>query len=32
MTWLVNRAAQRRTSDGEVPRDCTSVLMDITVV
>ena len=32
LTWLVNRAAERRASSGELPRGCTSVLMDITIV
>jgi hypothetical protein len=32
VTWLASRAAQRRTSRGEVPRGCTSVLMDVTVL
>ncbi len=32
ITWLANRAAHRRAGRGEVPRGCTSVLMDITVV
>lgn len=32
LTWLANRAAQRRKRRGEVPRGCTSVLMDITVL
>jgi len=32
IAWLVNRAAQRHASSGEVPPGCTSVLIDITVV
>ena len=32
LAWVVNRAAERRASTGEVPVGCTSVLMDITVV
>ena len=32
LTWLANRAAARRVGSGEVPRGCTSVLMDITIV
>jgi hypothetical protein len=32
ITWLGNRAAEHRAGRGEVPRGCTSVLMDITVV
>ena len=32
LTWLFNRAAERRIDSGELPRGCTSVLMDITIV
>jgi hypothetical protein len=32
VTWLANRIAHRRAQRGEVPRGCTSVLMDITVL
>jgi hypothetical protein len=31
-TWVANRAAERRAERGELPRGCTSVLMDITVL
>jgi hypothetical protein len=32
ITWFTSRAGQRRAGLGEVPRGCTSVLMDITVL
>jgi hypothetical protein len=32
VTWVANRAAQRRAGRGELPRGCTSVLMDVTVL
>ncbi len=32
IAWLANRAAHRKAGRGEVPRGCTSVLMDITVL
>jgi hypothetical protein len=32
IAWLASRAALRNATPGEVPRGCTSVLMDITVV
>ncbi len=32
LTWLANRAAEHRAKLGELPRDRTRVLMDITVV
>src|SRR5262245_15704960 len=32
LAWIVNRAAVQRRNSGELPRGCTSVLMDITIV